>query len=205
MGVCPPRCQAGHRGRSQEGGTPQLGQVLTIRYPTLRPGPEAAFPSCCQPALCPQARHSPASWWTGKWSASSCILLSTPSLAWSSSTGPDAACGARSAALTGSSRWRAAGATAAPATASGEAPEAPLGGGWEGVGSRDWRCGKCGFGPEWAMCPPYSSRLPWPLWLLNLLGPGIDPSATQSLLQVLGQQAHLCGGLWALRVHPRAH
>lgn len=110
----------GHCAGSREGGTPQFGQVLTVRYPTLRPGPESAFPSCCQPALCPQARHSPASWWTGRWSASSYILLSTPSHVWSSLIGPGAACGARSVALTGSSRWRAAGATAAPVTASGE-------------------------------------------------------------------------------------
>lgn len=116
-----PKCQAErYCGGSQEGGTPLLSQVLTMRYPTLRPGPESAFPSCCQPALCPQARHSQASWWTGRWSASSYILLSTPSRVWSSSTGPGVACGARSVALTGSSRWRAAGATAAPVTASGE-------------------------------------------------------------------------------------
>lgn len=121
VGVCQPKmpgrktswCVLGRR-------HPQLGQVLTKSYPTLRPGPESAFPSCCQPALCPQARHSPASWWTGRWSASSSILLSTPSRVWSSLTGLGAACGARSVALTGSSRWRAAGATAAPATASGE-------------------------------------------------------------------------------------
>lgn len=40
-----PKCQAeGHCAGSREGGTPQFGQVLTVRYPTLRPGPDSEIP-----------------------------------------------------------------------------------------------------------------------------------------------------------------
>jgi hypothetical protein len=83
--------------------------------------------SCIQQSLCPQARLSQASWWTVKWSASSCTSLSTPSPAWSSLIGRAAACGARNAVSTASSRWRAAGATVALVTASGGGKGTELG------------------------------------------------------------------------------
>ena len=118
-----------------------------------------------------------------RWSASSCTSPSTPSHVWTSLIGHAAASAGRNAASTASSRWRAAGATAARATASG-------------------RRGKShGRGKLWGRSLVGAS--PW-----GGAGPGWWRSLSISFLrcpQVLGQQTHLCGRLRALRLYPRAH
>ncbi len=59
-------------------------------------------------------------WWTERWWVCSCTSRWILNRAWSSSTGRAAVCGGKSAASHASGRWRAAGVTAGPATASGE-------------------------------------------------------------------------------------
>ncbi|KAM9731358.1 BTB/POZ domain-containing protein 2 isoform 2-T2 [Dama dama] len=111
-----------------------LGKALAlIRFPLMTIEEFAAGPCCScsrpgsgSPDLTTTANRSffsgprsRGSWWTVRSSASSCTSPSTPSRAWTSSTGRAAVSVGRNAASTASSRWRAAGVTAALATASG--------------------------------------------------------------------------------------
>lgn len=66
-----------------------------------------------------QVQLSQAYWQIEKWSACSCTLPLTPNLTWSLSIVHVVVCEGKNAASHASARWRAAGGTAGPATASG--------------------------------------------------------------------------------------